>query len=217
MFFHFFLFTFFFHIFFFFAFCLFYFLEPLGHNHVVKTATIPSCQSRVVNDGNYSDGIGFAVDNPVASDNNKLNEKLARGLATKQIAKITTLNRRNSDNNFNQGMEFLIPQAPSAAVRHSQPPLTSTSAAKTLSSAPPSVTSSATALSALMMARKNGGIFLNGNEMKENFHLLQAQHKMTKKQLKLAQAQLDKITQINIHLQGNCFSLFLILQFIKKK
>lgn len=40
---------------------------------------------------------------------------------------------------------------------------------------------------------------------KKNHKLLQHQHlhsKMTKKQLKLAQAQLDKLTQINIHLHG---------------
>lgn len=184
------------------------FPEPLGHNHVAKTATIPSCQSQVVNDNNRSDGIGFAVtEEPVAAtDNNKLNEKLARGVATKQRAKLATLNRRNSDNTFNQGMEFLIPQAPPAAVRHSQPPPSSAAASTALSS------SSGSALSALMMARKNGGIFLNGNDVKENFHLLQTQHKMTKKQLKLAQAQLDKLTQINIHLHGNYF-FFIFLFF----
>lgn len=41
---------------------------------------------------------------------------------------------------------------------------------------------------------------------KKSHKLLQHQHlqhsKMTKKQLKLAQAQLDKLTQINIHLHG---------------
>lgn len=74
--------------------------------------------------------------------------------------------------NSNQRMEFLMPQAP--VVRSSQP----------------------------LMSRKNGGGFLSGNDIKENLHQLQTNHKMTKKQLKLAQAQLDKLTQINIHLHG---------------
>lgn len=76
-----------------------------------------------------------------------------------------------------QVMEFLMPQAP--ALRQSQP----------------------------SMARKNGGVYLIGTtaDMKENYHQLQAQHKMTKKQLKLAQAQLDKLSQINIHLHGMFF------------
>lgn len=76
------------------------------------------------------------------------------------------------NHNFNQRMEFLIPQAP--AVRPGQP----------------------------LMSRKNGGGYLSGNDIKENLHQLQTNHKMTKKQLKLAQAQLDKLTQINIHLHG---------------
>lgn len=50
-------------------------------------------------------------------------------------------------------------------------------------------------------------IYQNNN--KKNHKLLQHQHlhsKMTKKQLKVAQAQLDKLTQINIHLHGtSCF------------
>lgn len=48
----------------------------------------------------------------------------------------------------------------------------------------------------------NSDIYQNN---KKNHKLLQHQHlhsKMTKKQLKLAQAQLDKLTQINIHLHG---------------
>lgn len=45
------------------------------------------------------------------------------------------------------------------------------------------------------------------NHLNDNLKIIQSvaalpHHKMTKKQLKLAQAQLDKLTQINIHLQG---------------
>lgn len=61
-----------------------------------------------------------------------------------------------------------------------------------------------------------GGSDLTLNNIKshfnDNFHIIHSrtkssatiavQPKMTKKQLKLAQAQLDKLTQINIHLQG---------------
>lgn len=46
---------------------------------------------------------------------------------------------------------------------------------------------------------------------KKNHKLLQHQHlhsKMTKKQLKVAQAQLDKLTQINIHLHGTSCNKF---------
>lgn len=50
------------------------------------------------------------------------------------------------------------------------------------------------------------------SHLSDNFQIIQStsaitqHHKMTKKQLKLAQAQLDKLTQINIHLQGKCES-----------
>lgn len=61
------------------------------------------------------------------------------------------------------------------------------------------------------MARKNGGVYLIGStaDMKENFYQLQAQNKKTKKQLKMAQAQLDKLSQINIHLHGMLFRFIL--------
>lgn len=86
-------------------------------------------------------------------------------------------------------MEFLIPQVPSAG-RQGQ----------------------ATGNSA-------GALLLTGinNHTNENYHLLrQAQQKMTKKQLKLAQAQLDKLTQINIHLHGMLllFRFFISIIFI---
>lgn len=85
-------------------------------------------------------------------------------------------------------MEFLIPQVPNAA--------TSRQTKTTLSNiVGPSLT-------------------LNDikSHLNDNFQIIQStsaitqQHKMTKKQLKLAQAQLDKLTQINIHLQGKCES-----------
>lgn len=82
-----------------------------------------------------------------------------------------------------KNMEFLIPRAPNAAATcQSQAALSSIVAA-------PSFT-------------------LNDikSHLSDNFKIIQStaatSQKMTKKQLKLAQAQLDKLTQINIHLQG---------------
>lgn len=84
-------------------------------------------------------------------------------------------------------MEFLIPQVPNAAANARQ--------SKT----------------AILSNIVGSGITLNDikSHLSDNLHLVQqqssaAQPKMTKKQLKLAQAQFDKLTQINIHLQGMC-------------
>lgn len=84
-----------------------------------------------------------------------------------------------------KNMEFLIPRAPNAA----------TAAATCQSQA---------ALSNIVAQR----FTLNDikSHLSDNFKIIQSTaappQKMTKKQLKLAQAQLDKLTQINIHLQG---------------
>lgn len=88
-----------------------------------------------------------------------------------------------------KAMEFLIPQVPNGITVQ---------------------TTTATATTAYQ-SKIVGGASITLNDIKchlsENFHLIQkvatnAQTKMTKKQLKLAQAQFDKLTQINIHLQG---------------
>lgn len=82
-----------------------------------------------------------------------------------------------------KNMEFLIPRAPNAA------PTTCQSQATLSSIVAPAFT-------------------LNDikNHLSDNFKIIQSsavsQQKMTKKQLKLAQAQLEKLTIINIHLQG---------------
>lgn len=106
--------------------------------------------------------------------------KVSSGLATQSSYNIQ---QRNSHTDL--VMDFLVPQAP--ALRQSHPS---------------------------SMARKNGsgghggggggGVYLIGStvDLKENFQQMQAQNKMTKKQLKMAQAQLDKLSQINIHLHG---------------
>lgn len=57
---------------------------------------------------------------------------------------------------------------------------------------------------------QNSGLFLTNNSIKiiNNLNIISSSnnhqrfHKMTKKESKLAQAQLDKMTQINIHLHG---------------
>lgn len=50
----------------------------------------------------------------------------------------------------------------------------------------------------------------NGKTHKLLQHQQHLHSKMTKKQLKLAQAQLDKLTQINIHLHGTFFFIIII-------
>lgn len=90
-----------------------------------------------------------------------------------------------------KNMEFLIPQVPNAVA----------------------TTTANTNRQQKTMLKTNivgSGLTLNdiNNHLSENFRLIQtasgtaAQPKMTKKQLRLAQAQLDKLTQISIHLQG---------------
>lgn len=87
-----------------------------------------------------------------------------------------------------KNMEFLMPQVPNAA----------------------GPTSTAATNRQMKNILHGPGLTLNDikSHLTENFQLIQstngtaAQQKMTKKQLKLAQAQLDKLTQINIHLHG---------------
>jgi len=64
--------------------------------------------------------------------------------------------------------------------------------------------------------QQNGGFVLRQNSTGSTFVNQQHQQKMTKKQLKLAQAQLDKLTQINIHLHGriDLFSIYIYFQKI---
>lgn len=91
--------------------------------------------------------------------------------------------RTKSVSVYNKSMEFLIPQVPNTAVTRP------------------------TTLGGSDLTLNNIESHFNNN-----FHIIQSrtkssgtiavQPKMTKKQLKLAQAQLDKLTQINIHLQG---------------
>lgn len=92
-------------------------------------------------------------------------------------------------------MEFLIPQVPNAT----------TAATKTTGAA---ATATARQSKTILSNIVGSSITLNDikSHLNDNFHLVQqataAQPKMSKKQLKLAQAQFDKLTQINIHLQG---------------
>lgn len=132
-------------------------------DHVLKIPTVPSDAELAAS----------SYLKPAVIDNSKLTEN-------------AQLVSAEPNRNFNQGMEFLIPQAP--AVREGQP----------------------------ISRAKSAGIFHAGIDMKENFHQLQTQHKMTKKQIKLAQVQLDKLNQINIHLRGMfifVFVFFLIFIF----
>lgn len=117
--------------------------------------------------------------------NNQYNEPLTDSNYQQKLnqSKPPAINRKN--------MEFLIPQVPNP-----------TSTRQTNLGGP--------------------GLKLNNikNHFNDNFHIIQtkptatsnaAQPKMTKKQLKLAQAQLDKLTQINIHLQGMYTGLSFVL------
>lgn len=84
-------------------------------------------------------------------------------------------------------MEFLIPRAPNAAA-------TCQSQAAAVATTISSIVAPTFTLNDIK------------NHLNDNFKIIQStsvpQQKMTKKQLKLAQAQLEKLTQINIHLHG---------------
>lgn len=102
-----------------------------------------------------------------------------------------------------KNMDFLIPRAPNAA-------------------ATAATCQSQAALSNIVAQRYT----LNDikSHLSDNFKIIQSTaappQKMTKKQLKLAQAQLDKLTQINIHLQGMFFfknRINFIIKYLKRQ
>lgn len=161
-----------------------------------SSAAINTAQTPIYGNVNAAAGNGFSYQvNPSQRNNYDQNPPTAPLTSVSNQAKHIDLQPRRAIPNTT--MEFLIPQVPNA-----------TTAATTATGAAAVATATARQSKTILSNIVGSSITLNDikSHLNDNFHLVQqttaAPPKMSKKQLKLAQAQFDKLTQINIHLQG---------------